>query len=198
MNLNDIFSVFGQLGVKCVVDNNKATFFDEESDLQMEIWEDKTKELSLDNLQMSRYYTLTLESPSKMLRFQLTNPRIDGKKDESQVITKRTCYGSGEDLHIVDLVPGRNIAFEVKTDYLDGDVIRVASGNYIYFNINNKVGFYDNGYDESYELSETEMSKALNSSEEIQIFSEYYGKIYPELLKTLQSAESHTKGAAKK
>ena len=198
MNLNDIFSVFGQLGVKCVVDNNKATFFDEESDLQMEIWEDKTKELSLDNLQMSRYYTLTLESPSKMLRFQLTNPRIDGKKDESQVITKRTCYGSGEDLHIVDLVPGRNIAFEVKTDYLDGDVIRVASGNYIYFNINNKVGFYDNGYDESYELSETEMSKALNSSEEIQIFSEYYGKIYPELLKTLQSAESHTKGTAKK
>ena len=42
------------------------------------------------------------------------------------------------------------------------------------------------------------MSEALNSSEEIQIFSEYYGKIYPELLETLQSAKSHTKGTAKK
>ena len=38
MNLNDIFSVFGKLGVKCVVDNNKATFYDAESGLQMEIW----------------------------------------------------------------------------------------------------------------------------------------------------------------
>ena len=198
MNLNDIFSVFGQLGVKCVVDNNKATFYDAESGLQMEIWEDKTKELSLDNLQMGRYYTLALKSPSKMLRFQLINPRIAGKKDESQVILERVCYGSGEDLHIVDLVPGRNIAFEVKTAYLGGNEIHVESGNYIYFDINNKSGIYDNGYDEGYDLSETEMSEALNSSKEIQIFSEYYGKIYPELLETLQSAKSHTKGTAKK
>ena len=132
-----------------------------------------------------------------MLRFQLINPRVAGKRDESQVILKRVCYGSGEDLHIVDLVPGRNIAFEVKTAYLGGDVIRVESGNYIYFDINNKSGVYDNGYDESYYLSETEMSEALNSSKEIQIFSEYYGKIYPELLGTLQSAKSHTKGTAK-
>lgn len=201
MNLNDIFSVFGQLGVKCVVDNNKATFYDAESGLQMEIWEDKTKELSLDNLQMGRYYTLALKSPGKMLRFQLINPRIDGKKDESQVILERVCYGSGEDLHIVDLVPGKNIAFEVKTAVsgrLGEDVIRVESGNYIYFDINNKSGVYDNGYEEGWDLSETEMSEVLNSSKEIQIFSEYYGKIYPELLGTLQSAKSHTKGTAKK
>ena len=128
MNLNDIFSVFGQLGVKCVVDNNKATFYDAESGLQMEVWEDKTKELSLDNLQMGRYYTLFLKSPSKMLRFQLTNPHIDGKIDKSQVIVKRTCYGSDDNFHIVDLlldlVLETNVGFEVKTDYLDGDVIR--------------------------------------------------------------------------
>ena len=198
MNINDIFGVFEKLGVNYIVNDNKATFYDAESGLQMEVWEDKTKELSLDNLQMGRYYTLFLESSSKMLRFQLTNPHIDGKIDKSQVIVKRTCYGSGYNFCIVDLVPGTNVGFEVKTDYLGGDVIKVNSGNYIYFDINNKYGVYDNGFDESYYLSATEMSEALNSSEEIRIFSEYYGKIFPELLETVQSAKSRTKGTAKK
>ncbi len=197
MNLNDIFNIFEQLGVKCVVDNNKATFYDVESGLQMEIWEDKTKELSLDNLQMGRYYTLALQSPIKMLRFQLTNPRIAGKKDKSQVILERTYYGSGEDFHIIDLIPGRNVAFEVKTHYPGGDVIHVEGDNYIHFDINNKFGDYDNGYEEGWDLSETEMIDTLNSSKEIQIFSEYYGRIYPELLETLQSAKSHAKGTTK-
>ena len=193
MNINDLFSLFEQFGVKCVISGNKATFYDEETGLQMEIWEDKMKELSLDNLQMGRYYTLSLKSPSKMLRFQLTNPHIDGKIDRSQVITKRTCYGSGNEFHVIDLVHGRNMAFEVKTDYFGGDVIRVGSDNQIFFEINNKTGLYNNGYDESYYLNETEMREALNSSKEIQIFSEYYGRIYPELLETLQNAKSHTK-----
>ena len=202
MNINDIFGVFEKLGVNYIVNDNKATFYDAESGLQMEVWEDKTKELSLDNLQMGRYYTLVLKSSSKMLRFQLTNPHIDGKIDKSQVIVKRTCYSSDDNFHIVDLVldlvPETNVGFEVKTDYLDGDVIRVKSGNYIFFDINNKYGIYDNGVDESYDLSETEMSEALNSSEEIRIFSEYYGKIFPELLETVQSAKSLTKGTARK
>ena len=202
MNINDIFGVFEKLGVNYIVNDNKATFYDAESGLQMEVWEDKTKELSLDNLQMGRYYTLVLKSSSKMLRFQLTNPHIDGKIDKSQVIVKRTCYSSDDNFHIVDLVldlvPETNVGFEVKTDYLDGDVIRVKSGNYIFFDINNKYGIYDNGFDESYDLSETEMSEALNSSEEIRIFSEYYGKIFPELLETVQSAKSLTKGTARK
>ena len=64
---------------------------------------------------------------------------------------------------------------------------------YIHFDINNKSGIYDNGYEESWDLSETKMSDTLNSSKEIQIFSEYYGRIYPELLETLQNAKSHTK-----
>ena len=202
MNINDIFGLFEKLGVNYIINDNKATFYDAESGLQMEVWEDKTKELSLDNLQMGRYYTLFLKSPSKMLRFQLTNPHIDGKIDKSQVIVKHTCYGSDDNFHIVDLlldlVLETNVGFEVKTDYLDGDVIRVKSGNYIYFDIDNKYGVYDNGFDESYDLSETEMSEALNSSEEIRIFSEYYGKIFPELLETVQSAKSLTKGTARK
>ena len=198
MNINDIFGVFEELGVNYIVNDNKATFYDAESGLQMEVWEDKTKELSLDNLQMGRYYTLFLKSPSKMLRFQLTNPHIDGKIDKSQVIVKHTCYGSDYNFYIVDLVPETNVKKKKKTDYLDGDVIRVKSGNYIFFDINNKYGIYDNGVDESYDLSETEMSEALNSSEGIRIFSEYYGKIFPEILETVQSAKSLTKGTARK
>ena len=128
----------------------------------------------------------------------MTNPHIDGKIDKSQVIVKRTCYGSDDNFHIVDLVPGTNVEFEVKTDYLGGDAIKVKSGNYIFFDINNKYGVYDNGFDESYDLSETEMSEAFNSSEEIRIFSEYYGKIFPELLENVQSAKSLTKGTARK
>lgn len=202
MNINDIFGLFEKLGVTYIVNDNKATFYDAESGLQMEVWEDKTKELSLDNLQMGRYYTLVPESSNKMLRFQLTNPHIDGKIDKSQVIVKHTCYGSDDNFHIVDLVldlvPETNVGFEVKTDYLDGDVIRVKSGNYIFFDINNKYGVYKNVFDESYDLSATEMSEALNSSEGIRIFSEYYGKIFPELLETVQSAKSLTEGTAKK
>ena len=198
MNINDIFGVFEKLGVNYIINDNKATFYDAESGLQMEVWEDKTKELSLDNLQMGRYYTLFLKSPSKMLRLKLTNPHIDGKIDKRQVIVKRTCYGSDDNFHIVDLVPGTNVEFEVKTDYLGGDAIKVKSGNYIFFDINNKYGIYDNGVDESYDLSGTEMSEALNSSEEIRIFSEYYGKIFPELLENVQSAKSLTKGTARK
>ncbi len=83
MNMKDIFNVFEQLGVKSVVNGNEVTFYDEESGLQMELWEDKKKNLSLDNLKLGRYYTLVLQSPSKMLRFQLKNPRINGKVDEN-------------------------------------------------------------------------------------------------------------------
>ena len=48
MNMKDIFYVFEQLGVKSVVNGNEVTFYDEESGLQMELWEDKIKKLSLD------------------------------------------------------------------------------------------------------------------------------------------------------
>ncbi len=109
------------------------------------------------------------------------------------MILKHICHGNDDSFHIVDLVTKKNIAFEVKTAYLGGDVISVESDNYIFFDINNKYGVYDNGFDEGYYLSESEMSEALNSNAYIKIFSEYYGKIYPKLLETLQGVKSHTK-----
>ena len=192
MKLIDIINVFEQLGIKCVIINDKAKFYDMESGLQMERREDKTKELSLDKLQMDTQYTL--RTPNKMFRFVLTNPRINGEKDKTQVILKQTCYNDEEGFHVVNLGPiGNHKSFEVRTDYIVGNVIHVEDNNYIYFEINNKFGEYQNGYKEGYYLSVDEMKEALNSSKEIRIFSEYYGKLYPELMETIQNATSFTK-----
>lgn len=195
MNMNDIFEVFEQLGVKSVVANNKVRFYDIASGLEMEIWEDKTKELSLDNLIMGKYYTLLSD---KMLRFELGYPRIAGKaeKDRTKVILKRTCYDDGHNFYVVDFVPGEDFAFEVKTDYLGGNKIQVRSDNHIWFDIGNKFGLYDNGYNEGYGLSEKEMREVLASNKYVNIFAEYYGKTYPELLETIQNAKA--KGATLK
>ena len=191
--MNDIFNTFEKLGVRSVVEGNIVTFYDIESGLQMEIWEDKTKELSLDKLIMGKYYTLALKSPSKMFRFQLKRPKVNGKLDETKAILERVCYGNDNEFHVVDLMPGRNIAFEVKTDYISGDKIHVEAGNYIYFDINNRFGVYDNGFQEGYYLNEDEMREALETSKAIKFFCEYYGRIYPELAETLENAKSRTR-----
>lgn len=195
MNMNDIFEVFEQLGVKSVVANNKVRFYDIASGLEMGFWEDKTKELSLDNLIMGKYYALFSD---KVLRFQLDYPRIVGKaeKDRTKVILERTCYDDGHDFYIVDFVPERGIVFEFNTEFSRGNKIIVKSDNYIWFDIGKKHGAFDNGYDERSDLSEKEMREVLASNKYVNIFAEYYGKTYPGLLETIQNAKA--KGATLK
>ncbi len=109
------------------------------------------------------------------------------------MILKHICHGNDDSFHIVDLVTKKNIAFEVKTAYLGGDVISVESDNYIFFDINNKTGQYNNGYEEGWELTPDEMREVINTNPNVQLFTDYYGKLYPGLINTVQNAKTGVK-----
>ena len=139
MDIYDVFEVLEQLGVACDVNGSKVNFFDKENGLEMEIWEDKTKELLIDDLEMYRYYTLY--SPKKMVRFQLKHPRIYGELDEKQIVLERTCFSDGHENHVVDLDSGINKAFKIQSYYEDDGIVTgrseiiVDGSNRIYFDL---------------------------------------------------------------
>ena len=197
MDIYDVFEVLEQLGVACDVNGSKVNFFDKENGLEMEIWEDKTKELLIDDLEMYRYYTLY--SPKKMVRFQLKHPRIYGELDEKQIVLERTCFSDGHENHVVDLDSGINKAFKIQSYYEDDGIVTgrseiiVDGSNRIYFDLFGKNGLYNDFFDEEYGLSPSEMREELESNRFIQIFAEYYGKLYPEILDTVELAKSCAK-----
>ncbi len=191
--MEGIFELIDKLGFRGEIVGNVAKIYDKETGKQMELYGTNELEIPLDNLVLGMYYTFILREEKKMLRLQFTTPIIDRQRDSSKLILESLHYDIGNGSNIIEFDYGRDKIVKIKTAYLGGNEIHIYDDNYIFFDINNKTGQYNNGYEEGWELYPDEMREVINTNPNVQLFTDYYGKLYPGLINTVQNAKTGVK-----
>lgn len=196
MGINDIFDLLEQFDIASNVDGDKISFIDKNSGKTMTIIETGKKELPLITLDVDCFFTLFIEEPARMFRVTIKRPLILKSKEEdfSPIITHIDC-GDLKEEHVVSLNSPANCGIRVRSYvkeneiYVYSEEIDIRKEGLIFFTINDRFGAYDNGFNESFELNKNEMLEVLNSNKMLPIVLEYYGKLYPELISTVEKAK---------
>ena len=203
MNIQNMIELFSRLGIQMLIDEKgKMTFFDIETNTQMKAFYTKNPLSILENDDMD--YDVSLDkvmkggriiskSSNHDLSFRLTNPIIDRKKTDDVIIDYME-YVTAENGVVIEATTvsfksGRNSNVSIETNNQQGySKLVMFSDGQIMFSQEGKVGYYDEGYDAGYQLSEQEMKNILNSSSLANSVSDYYSPIFPKMKESIISA----------
>ena len=200
MHINEIVELFASLGIKLEVDEEgKMKFFDNELDKEMTAFytnnpslfippEDIEPLIPVSEL-VKRGGMISVTSYIKHIKFSLDNPRVDRKKDDNSIVINSIEFsmrtGNKVDNYRVQLDDmSTKSGIQIYSYTNDGKHTNVGIYNegYISFDADGKYGEFDTEFDERYDLNSSEMLEIFNSITLIQIFANYYGKLYPNLL----------------
>ena len=133
---------------------------------------------------------------AKMSRFKVNDWSISFKADGSNpdviifTVSKNGTRTIKDDL---DAFVARDSNINVNLECQTKDNVVYSAKFDIFFDINNKTGQYHNGYEEGWELTPDEMREVINTNPNVQLFTDYYGKLYPGLINTVQNAKTGVK-----
>lgn len=203
MNIQNMIELFSRLGIQMVIDENgKMTFFDTKTNTQMKAFYTKSPLPILGNDDMD--YDVSLDkamrggriiskSSNYGLSFRLTNPIIDRKRTDDVIIDYME-YTTAENGVVIEgttvsFENGRNSNVSIETNNQQGySKLVMFSDGQIMFSQEGKVGYYDEGYDDEYQLSEQEMKNILNNSSLANSVSDYYSPIFPKMKESIVTA----------
>lgn len=203
MNIQNMIKLFSRLGIQMVIDENgKMTFFDTKTNTQMKAfctknpipilgYDDIDYDVSLDKAM--RGGRIISNSSNYSLSFRLTNPIIDRKRT-GDVIIDYMEYATAENGVVIEettvsFQDGRysNVSIETNNQQGYSKLVMFSNGQ-IMFSQEGEVGYYDEGYDEGYELSKQEMKNILNNSSLANLVSDYYSPIFPKMKESIVAA----------
>lgn len=192
MNSNDTIKLLEQLGIRTENTGDKVKFYDIDTDILMEIYEIKKKEMPKSKLEEPNFFTLYSPLIHKMVRIHYSKPIINVPEKDSLVVTRaHICDENGE--YIVDLDSSRSINGHIhfcsySEDLLSNTDLKIYKDNRISFDVFGKYGCFDNEFDEGYELTNEEILDSL-TNKNLELFLDYYKKLYPEFKKTVETAK---------
>ena len=205
MNINDVFELLKQIGIAAKIDSNgNITFYDLENECIMEAMCTKnplplvpTDEIdsltSISEIDTDKF--ITLRSPKKMFRFVLGRPLVDKSVDRQSLIIENAQYVvvTGEktfDEHDISFSSSpRSKILKINSHRGDGthSEITIQNDECMTFSNSDGYGEFYKGFDSESELQSSQMIQMYDSIELIPVLARYYGKLYSELTKTIDS-----------
>ena len=205
MSINDIFEMIKQLGIAAKIDNNgNITFYDLENECVMEasytrnplptVPTNEIKPLiSVHDITLDTFYTL--RSPKKIFSFCLGRPLIGKKVDEQSIMIENARYVvvTGEktfdEYDIRFESTPRNNTMKISSNRGEGLYTEITIQDDEYMAFRNALGYgeFDREFDDEFELQSQQMIDIFDSNELISVFAGYYGKLYPQILKTIDT-----------
>lgn len=205
MNINNIINFFQTLGITMKIDESgNVLFIDNMSQEKMDTFytTNPTPFLSKDEMD----YEVTLNkllaggrvrvtSNKHWLMFKLEHPIIDRKRTQDVVIAKME-YANAEngvvkETYSFSFNDGRDSSVSITSTKGDNsvyDMCMFSSGD-VEFKKDGKVGYFNGGYDENYDLSKSEMSDILAQVDLSLVIADYYSPLFPNMRQSLEQAK---------
>ena len=206
MNLDNIIKLFESLGITMVIDEkNRITFYDSETKEKMESFytmnplpflsnDDIDYEVTLDKLMKDG--RVKTASKNKSLRFGLTTPIINRQRTNNIIISEMDFAnvenGKVTNVCHVEFGEGRDPFVTVSTVNSNRDKYETTmfSSGDLKLKKNETVGYYfDELFDEGYDLSKDDMIDVLNSTYLLTDISDYYSPLFPNMKNSIGKAK---------
>ena len=209
MNSKEIIELLEQFGFSSGVKDRKIKFIDSNTWEPAYIEGSKDGSISSNAFSVGSYFAMhSAITGNKIIRMTFAHPLIKGVRDQSQVIIKSAYVGCG------------NTDCDVEYSNFNGDLkfhaccdknkeietridIQFRPRHSIYINIQNDMSHYryiTGEYDfvnrevtNESDLSSTGILNVLNNNKQIATFIEYYGKIFPEFLESMEALRDSSK-----
>ena len=205
MNIDNIISFFQTLGITMKIDESgNVLFIDNMLQEKMNAFYTTNPTPFLSNDEMDYEVTLNkilaggkvrVTSNNHWLMFKLEHPIIDRKRTQDVVIAKMD-YANAEngvvkETYSFSFADGRDPSVSITSTKGDNsvyDMCMFSSGD-VEFKKDGKVGYFNGGYDENYDLSKSEMSDILAQVDLSLFIADYYSPLFPNMKQSLEQAK---------
>lgn len=205
MNLDNIIKLFESMGITMVIDeNNRIAFYDSETNEKMESFytmnplpflsnDDIDYEVTLDKLMKGG--RVKTASKNRALRFGLTTPVINRQRTNNIIISEMD-FANAENGIVtngchVKFEEGRNPFVSVSTVNSNRDIYKTTmfSSGDVELKKNNTVGYFNESFDEGYDLGKDDMIDVLNNTYLLTDISGYYSPLFPNMKNSIDKAK---------
>ena len=205
MNLDNIIKLFESMGITMVIDeNNRIAFYDSETKEKMESFytmnplpflsnDDIDHEVTLDKLMKGG--RVKTASKNRTLRFELTTPVINRQRTNNIIISEMD-FANAENGIVtngchVEFEEGRDPFVSVSTVNSNRDIYKTTmfSSGDVELKKNETVGYFNESFDEGYDLSKDDMIDVLNSTYLLTDISDYYSPLFPNMKNSIDKAK---------
>ena len=205
MNLDNVIKLFESIGIMMVIDeNNKMAFYDVETQEKMECFYTKSPlallsndeidyDVSLDKLIKGGRVSAT--SKQRTIKFGLTVPSINSQRTNDVIISKmlfaNTENGIVTNGCYTEFKSGRDPYVSVTTVDVNKNVYSTTmfSSGDVELKRNEEVGYFNDTFEEGYDLSKDDMINVLNNTYLLSNISNYYSPLFPKMKNSIDKAK---------